>query len=114
MGTALLWQLAIRALISIHPPEQSWDRFGNTYSTIGEPGSWTRRVDSLSAIVNANDLAASEPGSSSHYTHREHLAGRTIDGSAVRALCGTFFVPTQDHDSRPVCPVCEERLAEFA
>nr|WP_241728173.1 DUF3039 domain-containing protein [Dietzia maris] len=47
----------------------------------------------------------------SHYTHREHLAGKTINGEAVRALCGPFFVPRQDHHSLPLCPKCAERYA---
>ena len=112
-GTALLWQLTVRVLISINPPEQGWDRFDNTYSNIGEPGAWTTRVDELDALVAANELAVPEPGSTSHYTHRQHLAGRTINGDAVRALCGAYFVPTQDHGSMPECPTCAARLAEL-
>lgn len=112
-GSALLWQLTIRVLISINPPEQGWDRFDNTYSNIGEPGAWTKRVDELAALVAAHELALSEPGAISHYTHRQHLAGRTINGDAVRALCGAYFVPTQDHDSMPECPTCADRLAEL-
>lgn len=112
-GSALLWQLTIRVLISINPPEQGWDRFDNTYSNIGEPGTWTKRVDDLATVAVANELAVSEPGSTSHYTHRQHLAGRTINGDAVRALCGAYFVPTQDHDSLPKCPTCADRLAEL-
>ena len=112
-GSALLWQLTIRVLISINPPEQGWDRCGNTYSNIGEPGAWTKRVDELDALVADNELAISEPGATSHYTHPQHLAGRTINGDAVRALCGAYFVPTQDHESLPECPPCAERLAEL-
>ncbi len=112
-GSALLWQLTIRVLISIDPPEQGWDRFGNTYSNIGQPGAWTARVDDLGELVAANDLAVSEAGSTSHYTHRHHLAGNTINGDAVRALCGTYFVPTQDHETMPRCPTCADRLAEL-
>ncbi|WP_372521189.1 DUF3039 domain-containing protein [Nocardioides sp.] len=112
-GSALLWQLTIRVLISIDPPEQGWDRFGNTYSNIGEPGAWQARVDELGEFVAAGDLSVSEPGSTSHYTHRQHLAGKTINGAAVRALCGSYFVPTQDHESMPACPTCAERLAEL-
>jgi hypothetical protein len=112
-GSALLWQLTVRVLISIEPPEQRWDRFGDTYSNIGEPGAWTQRVEALAKLVEANELAVSEPGTTSHYTHREHLAGRTINGRAVRALCGVYFVPTQDHESLPQCPTCQERLAEL-
>lgn len=112
-GSSLLWQLTVRVLISIEPPEQRWDRYADTYSNIGEPGAWTKRIDDLSALVKRGDLAVSEPGSTCHYTHRDHLAGKTINGEAVRALCGVYFVPTQDHQSMPRCPVCEERVAEL-
>lgn len=112
-GSALLWQLTVRVLISIEPPEQAWDRVGDTYSNIGEPGAWGKRRVDLELLVKAGELAVSLPGSTSHYAHREHLAGRTIKGEAVRALCGTHFVPTQDHDSLPQCPTCQKRLAEL-
>jgi hypothetical protein len=113
-GSELLWQLTIRVLISIEPPEQRWDRFGDTYSNLGEVGTWGRRVESLGQIVRANDLAVSEPGSTSHYTHRDHLAGSTINGDGVRALCGVYFVPTQDHETLPVCPSCQELFDNLA
>lgn len=94
-GTDLVWQLTLRVLISIEPPEQPCDRLGTTYSNIGEAGTLTQRLVSLTAIVDANELALSQPGSTSHYTHRGHLAGRTVSGNAVRVLCGAFFVPRQ-------------------
>ena len=113
IGTALLWGLTLRVLISISPPEQGWDRDRDTYSNIGEPGAWTARVVQLGQLDERGELAASVPGSTSHYTHRRHLADDTINGTAVRALCGAFFVPTQDHQSLPACPTCQERLAEL-
>jgi hypothetical protein len=112
-GTELLWQLTTRVLISVEPPEQGWDRFKNTYSNIGEPGTWTQRVTTLAKLAEANELAVSEPGTTSHYAHREHLAGHTVVGQAVRALCGVHFVPTQDHESLSKCPTCEQRFAEL-
>lgn len=112
-GSNLLWQLTVRVLITISPPEQGWDRVKDTYSNIGDPGAWTARVAELSALVEANDLAVSEPGTVSHYTHREHLAGSTIGGRAVRGLCGVYFVPTQDHESLPQCETCTARFSEL-
>lgn len=109
----ILWQMTVRILISLEPPEQSWDRVGDTYSNIGTPGAWSSRRTTLSQWVQSGDLAVSEAGSMSHYTHREHLAGNTINGEAVRALCGPFFVPRQDHESLPICPACAERFAEL-
>lgn len=112
-GSELLWQLTVRVLISIEPPEQQWERFGDTYSNIGEPGAWSQRIEALGALVEANELALSKPGSTSHYTHRQHLAGKTIEGEAVRAICGVYFVPMQDHDALPTCTTCQERLGEL-
>lgn len=113
VGSSLAWQLTIRILISVSPPEQGWDRFKDTYSNIGEPGALSERVAILARLVDANELAVSEPGTTSHLAHRAHLAGRTINGDAVRALCGVYFVPGQDHDSMPPCDTCQERLAEL-
>lgn len=112
-GSDLLWQMTIRILISLEPPEQGWDRYRDTYSNIATPGAWSARAEELEILVQASELAVSEPGSTSHYAHREHLAGKTINGEAVRALCGSFFVPRQDHASLPPCPTCEERLPGF-
>ncbi|MDR2566089.1 MAG: DUF3039 domain-containing protein [Bifidobacteriaceae bacterium] len=111
-GTELIWKLTIRALVSLNPPEQAWDRYQDTYATIAEPGTWAARVRELEKLVADNELAVSEPGILSHYAHREHLAGATIEGRAVRGLCGVFFVPTQDHESMPVCPECDARMRQ--
>lgn len=112
-GTDLLWALTLRLLVSIHPPEQGWDRFRHTFSNIAEPGAFTRRADELARLVENNDLAIPEPGATGHYTHREHLAAKSVRGEAVRALCGVYFVPTQDHEALPACVTCADRLADL-
>ena len=109
----LMWQLTTRALIALHPPEQGWDRYRDTFTNLGEAGAWTVRVAELETAVADGELLMSEPGRHSHYTHRQHLAGKTIAGRAVRGLCGVFFVPTQDHEAFPVCAGCAARLAEL-
>lgn len=108
-GSNLAWQLALRILVTLSPPEQSWDRYQSSYTNIGEPGSWAKRVVALESLVAERELAESEPGRHSHYAHRRHLAGSTIAGKAVRAICGVFFVPTQDHETLPICPNCQEQ-----
>lgn len=112
-GSDLLWQLTIRILNSIDPPEQRWDRYKDTYSNIGEVGAWEARVAELDDHVQSGTLATTVPGAVSHFSHRKHLAGSTINGTAVRALCGTFFVPTQDHEPLPECPICRERFTDL-
>ncbi len=108
-GSDLAWQLAIRTLISLSPPEQSWDRYQNSYTNIAEPGWWAKRVAELESLVTRRELDQSEPGRHSHYAHRTHLAGSTIEGTAIRAICGVFFVPTQDHEALPICPDCQKQ-----
>lgn len=112
-GSNLLWKLTTRVLISINPPEQIWDRYRNTYYSLDEAGTWLDRLTELNALVKANELAQSIPGSVSHYSHRKHPAGSTITGKAVRSLCGAFFVPTQDHTKLPQCPECKESYTKL-
>lgn len=104
----LLWILIVRVLCSISPPEQGWDRFDNTFSNIGEPGAWEKRTKELESLVLRQELQFPEPGKESHYTHREHLSRKTIDGKAVRAMCGVRFVPSRDHAKLPLCPECAQ------
>lgn len=83
---------------------QIWKHFSN----LGEPGVWGSRIQTLSEAVEAKQLLFSEPGKFSHYTHRKHLAGKTVEGSGVRSMCGVYFVPSQDHGALPTCSTCEE------
>lgn len=112
-GSNLLWQATIRSLISLNPPEQGWDRDRNSYMTIAEPGALSIRVCELERLVEENELGESVPGTHSHYAHRRHLAGQTVAGRAARALCGVFFVPTQDPEGLAVCSDCEQRYNEM-
>jgi hypothetical protein len=105
----LLWQVTIRVLEALSPPQEGWDRYRDTYSNIAEPGSWTGRVADLEKYVERHELVESEHGQHCHYTHREHIAGSAIEGSSVRALCGAYFVPCRDHADMPVCPECQQR-----
>jgi hypothetical protein len=112
-GSQLAWDLTIRVLIALDPPEQGWDRHQDCYSNIGEPGRWTTRITELAQAVADGILVESEPGRYSHYAHRQHLAGSTIEGRSVRTLCGVFLVPTQDHEKLPPCPDCELRRSKL-
>lgn len=106
-----LWRkLVLRVLCSVHPPEQDWDTARDIYTNIGEPGAWTVRCGELSALVQRRELALTVSGQVSHYTHRKNLTESTVGGRAVRAVCGVFFVPTQDHEKLEVCTTCERDL----
>lgn len=53
-------------------------------------------------------------GVQAHYTRKTSIVDASVDGDAVRGLCGTWFVPTSSPDKVPVCPSCQsihERLA---
>ncbi|GAB2580616.1 DUF3039 domain-containing protein [Kribbella endophytica] len=111
---SLIMQLETRMLISINPPEQDWDTSGNhIFSNMGDVGAWTERVVELRALCEANELAISEPGTASHYTHRAGLFSSTVEGRAVRALCGVYFVPTQDHEQLPKCDNCSTKYSKL-
>ena len=112
-GQHLLWQLTVRVLAALNPPQEGWDRYGDTYSNIAEPGSWTARLAELETYVERHELVESEPGQHGHYTHRKHITGSTIEGSAVRALCGVYFVPCRDHTDMPVCPECQQHYNDL-
>jgi len=105
----LVWQLTIRILVALHPPEQAWDRVKDTYTTVAEPGAWTERIADLRDAVTDGALVKSQPGVHKHYSHLKHLAGSTIEGRGIRGLCGVFFVPCQDHEALPMCPECQQR-----
>lgn len=113
-GQTLLWQLTTRILISLCPPVQEWDRTGNLFSNIAPPGEWKLRLEQLDAYVRRGELVLAELGSVSHFAHRSHLADSAIDGTAVRALCGVFFVPMQDHEALPTCSTCSQRYESIS
>lgn len=110
---AMLWQITMRVLTSINPPAQDWDSTPWTFSTIVEPGGLNDCAKRLQLAVERDQLDSAIPGATSHYAHRRGLADSAVNGEAVRALCGVFFVPTQDHDALPTCPICVDRWNEI-
>ena len=106
-STDLGWRMAQRVLISICPPVQGWDRTGDMYSTILDVGGLAARITALKTEIASGKLATLALGDVAHYTHRKHLAENTVEGRAVRALCGVFFVPMQDHARFDPCPECD-------
>lgn len=108
---SLMWALKLRVLISINPPESGWVPFGEEFSNMGEPGDWTRRIESLTKFVEDRELVKSEGNSSAHYAHKRHLGATLLKGEAVRSLCGIYFVQLQDHESLERCPVCQSLYA---
>lgn len=109
VGSHLAWQATLRILITVCPPENGWDRYGDSYSTISEIGFLRKRIEELQALTARGELAESIPNDKSHFAHVKSLADSMIEGLGVRSLCGIYFVPTQDHESLPKCTTCAER-----
>lgn len=62
----------------------------------------------LSADVRPGEVRL---GTVAHYSHRDHIAYASVHGEAVRAMCGHWFVPTADHETKPTCATCQEEYA---
>jgi Protein of unknown function (DUF3039) len=67
-----------------------------------------RQSAALAELHGRGELCRSEPGSVSHFAHRRDVAASSIEGRAVRAMCGVFFVLFQDQEEMQVCRECAE------
>lgn len=110
-GSHLGITLIRRILTSIAPSAQEWDRYDWSYSQIVEYGHRARRAAELHHAGDTQELLAHNPGSVSHYVHTPHIARSSVEGQAVRALCGVFLVVTQDHTGKDVCPDCQAQYS---
>lgn len=48
-----------------------------------------------------------------HYFRSEDVLRSTIEGVPVQALCGLWRVVTRAPDNLPVCPRCEQAMAQI-
>jgi hypothetical protein len=106
-------------LCALNPSEQQWDSTymgkGRAYSAcsvtidslVEEPQSYSVRAQTPAAGRSAAGVVA-------HFAHRERLVDCMVDGEAVRAVCGKWFVPRQDPETRDVCPTCELVIAHVS
>ena len=85
----LAWMAIQRVLVSFSPPHQQWDRTGDLFVTLEDPDHIARQCSRLDQAINSAELIHGEPGSVSHYIHRERAAAHTVQGTAARALCGS-------------------------
>lgn len=112
-GSRLGWLLTMQTLAAISPPEQGWDIVGDSASNLLEIGTLPRRVEALGRLAEPGEIATTKPGHSAHYAHQKNLAEHSVEGTAVRALCGVYFVPRQDAMSLVTCPTCDALRAEI-
>ncbi len=107
-GSALAWKLERRVLVSVAPPYQDWDVAGGIYSAMEAVGHGERQLTTLSDAAARGELLSVDVGQVAHRVHRRHIGGSLVDGVAVRALCGVFFVATQNPEQLAECPHCLE------
>lgn len=112
-SSQLSWHLTVQVLATVSPPEMGWDQVGGIYSNLLEPGALAHRVGEVKALHARGEIAKTAAGTRAHFTHRKNLAQRSVDGTAVLALCGTYFVPRQDPDTLEVCAACESLHSEI-
>ena len=110
-GSNIGWQATLRILTTLDPRQVAWDRGGGIFSPAPGGVEFGTRVDQVLDMVARRDLADSIPNDRAHFTHRRSLTEATVIGRGVRALCGSYFVPTQDHEALLRCDVCDERFA---
>lgn len=107
-------QHIINLLLSfIYPPEQAWaiswlNGTNGIFSVVLSAEDLETTVKSLGELIQNDDLQLSEFGKVSHIigSRWKALTEASVEGKAVTGLCGTSFVPMQDHHKYPVCVDC--------
>lgn len=105
----LIAHAEIVAMCAIDPHSCNWTP-GHTsnrlYSIVGSAATIT------SVVATALDDQNNQPNEvilneHAHYAHKERLTDSYVEGEAVKALCGTTFVPTQLPDGMEPCADCQ-------
>ena len=116
--TQSLCQLGIETIAAaIHDGEQDWSKDGLT--EMGQPqfvlefGGEITLDSVLRGDRSAKPPAWFRPGSVHHLvaeeiaqSHVRTVSDAIVQGNPVFALCGTVFVPRQDHQKLAACPRC--------
>ncbi|WP_196073090.1 DUF3039 domain-containing protein [Nakamurella alba] len=104
----LIARAEIVIMTALCPYEQDWTA-GHTgsehvYSLLETQDALLARM-STAAIGRPGEVIA---GTISHYADAAAIGDGSVQGTAVRALCGVHFVPRQDHAPMEVCGSCAE------
>lgn len=95
------------ALTAIEPHEQSWASLPVGGVSTVSLSAYGDEVDQLVASWGrSGPVGEVVMGDVAHYAHTSRLTQSTVEGRAVRSVCGTWFVPRQDHDVKEQCPYC--------
>lgn len=109
-------RIQVLACWTISPVEHDWDAAPDAVgirllATISE--ARLRQLSVASSIPDgeSSDLQRGEmqPTTKAHYAPQRILAEAIVERLSVRALCGIWFVPRQDHTGLPICEGCEDR-----
>lgn len=102
------------ACSAIAPHEDDWDTH---YTSSGQVLTTVVTEARLKQLVASAQLAEEtgattaptglEPIRFAHYAPTRTIADASVDGRAVRGLCGRYFVPRNDPTDIPVCPACD-------
>jgi hypothetical protein len=52
-------------------------------------------------------------GTRAHYAKETQLVDAQVEGTAVLSLCGYWFVPTADHETREECAKCQKQFSSL-
>lgn len=105
--------MRVQILTAIAPPSQDWDVAGGIYSAFEEHGHTEQQLTALRQACEEKKVIEPQMGQLAHYTHTGDITTRTINGEALRAMCGKYFVPMQDPNRFPPCPECGEIMARI-
>ncbi|WP_424347338.1 DUF3039 domain-containing protein [Kocuria sp. CH-021] len=87
--------------------EQHW-----AVTHIGQGRAYSLETDreqfraAIATTPSRNAPGVFDAGAESHYTHQERIVDSMVEGEALKALCGQWFVPRQDPRNREQCPTC--------
>lgn len=105
--------MRIQILTAIAPPSQDWDVAGGIYSAFEEHGHTQQQLTALCQACDEDRVIEPQMGQLTHYTHTGDITTKTVNGEALRAICGKYFVPMQDPNRFPACPECGEIMDQI-
>ncbi|GAA1216959.1 hypothetical protein GCM10009655_15430 [Rhodoglobus aureus] len=113
--TKLTERAIATTLAAIEPDTHSWTTAPLNASAMSHSVLTTEEM--YQRAFNARESGSSDPhelpgvlrvGTIAHYTAATSVTQATIEGAAVEAMCGHWFVPMHDHDQLDICGGCSD------
>ena len=115
---SLCQQAAIIVKSAIDPQFESWtsaplDNNAESHWTLLTEESVAAAHAAATTGTISGDARPGEVrlGTIAHYSHRDHITYASVEGEAIQAMCGHWFVPLADHTTKPKCATCDEEYA---